>query len=586
MDPAAGQATNPISQQSLFERLPPSHQEGLARVLQHICEQAHLPAGILLWEDVGRLCPVARVGLEAELPAELPAPVSPERALESLPADVQQEVPCWTACSLQWQEQRVGWLFLGGSGPVSPWVHGLLTHTPQLDLVTLLLAGWGEATRQEQRILAIRQAEEALLQRTRQAEKRAALLRAIGAVSRQMLALLNPRSLLQSAVDALVENLGYDFAHILLVEEGYLVVRAGAGKSGHAGFQHRLLWGQGITGRVVATGQPYLSNDVAHDPHYVPVQDLTGVRCELALPIRNSTEVCGVLDVQSMAEDAFDEADMLALSSLAGQLGMALENAQLLDSLHERMAELNQTRARLSQAERLSALGELIANAAHELNNPLTSVIGYAQLLQATVQDPDVLRDLGTIVQAARRAAHIVEDLLIFARQRVPDFQPTDVAALIRQVVSFHAGALAEDHIGIKLLLAPDLPPVRADPGQLELVLMNLIMNAQQAMVESSGQGNIEVRASFGEPGKRPGEWVRIEVVDDGPGISPENLLRVFDPFFTTREDLGGTGMGLSICYGIVVRHGGLIWAESEPGQGAHFFVELPAWREGESPEL
>lgn len=577
----AGQVANPIPQETSSERLVPSHREGLARILQHACERAHLPAGILLWENAGRLHPIVWIGLGVELPAELPVPVSPEGAAEVLPPDVQQKVACWTARPLQWHEQRVGWLFLGGPEPLPPQVRHLLAATDQLDLVTLLLAAWIEAAQQEQRLLARRRAEEALLQRTRQAEKQAALLRAIGSVSRQVLALLNPRSLLQGAVDALVENLGYDYAHVLLAEEGYLVVRASAGKSEPVGLEFRLLWGQGITGRVVTTGQPYLCNDVDHDPHYVPIAELVGIRSELALPIRNSTEVCGVLDVQSMVGGAFDEADLLALSTLADQLGMALENAQLLDSLHERMAELERTRARLSQAEKLSALGELIANAAHELNNPLTSVIGYAQLLQSTIQDPAALRDLATIVQAAQRAARIVEDLLIFARQRVPDFQPTDVAGLIRQVVSLQAGALAEVHVGIKLALVPDLPPVRADPGQLELVLVNMIANARQALVESSRRGNIEVRASLAEPGKRPGEWVRIEVIDDGPGISHEDLLRIFDPFFTTRENLGGTGMGLSICYGIIVRHGGIIWAESEPGKGAHFFVELPVWRDG-----
>jgi PAS domain S-box-containing protein len=425
-----------------------------------------------------------------------------------------------------------------------------------------------------------RETETALLQRTRQAEKRAALLRAIGEVSRQMLALLNPLALLQGAVESLVKNLGYDFASVLLREDDNLVIRASAGKSGQGLIGSAVPLSEGITGRVARTCQPYLSNDVQQDAYYLLEPEWSHTRSELAVPIRNTTEVCGVLDVQSTTQSAFDEADMLALSSLADQLGIALENAQLLDSLHQRMAELELAQDRLSQAERLSALGELIANAAHELNNPLTSVIGYAQLVQGAVQDPEVLQDLRVIVQAAQRAARIVEDLLTFARQRVPDLQSVDVNVLLQQTVALHFADLADEQIAVNFLLAPELPSVRGDPGQLEQVLLNLLQNARQALLESPSAGLIELRTSCSEAGMRPGQWVRLEVVDNGPGIPEETLLRVFDPFFTTREEDGATGMGLSICYGIVVRHGGLIWAESEVGGGARFCVELPAWYE------
>jgi PAS domain S-box-containing protein len=425
-----------------------------------------------------------------------------------------------------------------------------------------------------------REAETALLQRTRQAEKRAALLRSIGEVSRQVLALLNPQALLQSAVESLVKNLGYDFANVLLREGDDLVVRASAGKSGPAQIGNTFPLNRGITGRVARTCQPYLSNDVQQDAYYLYVQEWSETRSELAVPIHNTTEVCGILDVQSTARGAFDEADMLALGSLADQLGIALENTQLLESLHQRMAELELAQDRLSQAEKLSALGELIANAAHELNNPLTSVIGYAQLMEGAVRDPDVLRDLRVIVQAAQRAAHIVEDLLIFARQRVPDVRATDVNVLLQQTVALHFTHLAEEQIAVELSLAPELPPVRVDPGQLEQVFTNLIQNSRQALLEGPAGGHIAVRTFSSEGRTRPGQWIHVEVADNGPGIPEETLLRVFDPFFTTREEAGATGMGLSICYGIIVRHGGLIWAESEVGHGARFCVELPAWYE------
>ena len=427
-------------------------------------------------------------------------------------------------------------------------------------------------------ITARKEAEGALLQRTLQAEKRAALLRAIGEVSRQVLSLLDRPTLLQLAVDSLVRNLGYDVANVLLLENDVLVMQASAGKAGRALRGRRLRLDEGITGWVAAYGEPYLSNDVLRDNHYYYAEELSDTRSEVAVPIHRTTGIAGVLDVQSMALDAFDEADLLALTSLADQLGIALENACLYNSLRERMAELERTRARLSQAERLSALSEMIANAAHELNNPLTAVVGYAQLVKDSIKNPEIRQDLLRILREGQRATRIVEDLLTFGRQREPKFRAIDVNDFLQQTLRREREILVEENVDVAFLPAPDLPPTRADPNQLEPVVRNLLQNARQAITEGPGQGRVTIRTSHATAEAPAGEWVCIEVSDNGPGISAEDLPRVFDPFFTTREGAGGTGLGLSICYGIVVKHGGRIWAESEPGQGAHFFIELPAW--------
>jgi len=556
-----------------ISRQPASLQEGLQEVLVHACQQVQVSAGLILWEEAGFLHPVARLGLaEAALP---PAPLRAEPG--QIPADylaaLGEAMPTWAAWPLHWQEQTIGWLLLGGAGREPAFAVAPEARERYARLVTLLLIAWEEVSRREERLRAAEAS-------SRQAEKRAALLRAIGEVSRQVLTLLKPEALLQSAVESLVHNMGYDFANVLLRQGDELVVRASAGKSSATRVGGTFPLTQGITGLVTRTCQPYLSNDVQKDAFYLYSADWSQTRAELTVPIRSATEVCGVLDVQSLACGAFDEADMLALASLADQLGIALENAQLLESLHQRMAELELAQSRLSQAEKLSALGELIANTAHELNNPLTSVIGYAQLVQAAVQDPAVLRDMAVIVQAAQRAAHIVEDLLLFARQRDPDFRAVDVNALLQQTLALHFAHLAAEGITVDLLPAPNLPLVRADPTQLEQVFTNLIQNARESFLAGPAERRVTLRTFCPATGTRPGTWVRIEVADNGPGIPEEALLRVFDPFFTTREDAGATGMGLSICYGIVVRHGGLIWAEGEAEQGARFCVELPAWYE------
>ncbi len=236
----------------------------------------------------------------------------------------------------------------------------------------------------------------------------------------------------------------------------------------------------------------------------------------------------------------------------------------------ERTQQLERAQARLVQSEKLAALGELVAGVAHELNNPLTSVLGYAQLLEAgELEGEDARRALEIILQEADRARRIVQNLLTFARQRAHERGPVDVNAAIEQTVALRRYELERAGITFVLDLAADLPVVEGDLFQLQQVFLNLINNAAQAM--AGGGGRIEIRTA------RVGDRVRIEVADTGPGIPPEHLHRIFDPFFTTKEVGQGTGLGLSISYGIVRDHGGEIYAENRPEGGARFTIELPA---------
>ena len=227
----------------------------------------------------------------------------------------------------------------------------------------------------------------------------------------------------------------------------------------------------------------------------------------------------------------------------------------------------------MEQTERLSALGQIVAGVAHELNNPLTSVIGFGQLLLSGPLPEEARRDVERIVSQARRMSRIVQNLLVFARDREPEWTATDLNAVIRQVVEMREHELSVANIQVELELDEDLPVIRADPYQLQQVFFNLVLNAEQAMREAHQGGRLTVRTTLSPDG----EWLRAEVIDDGPGIPPQNLKRIFDPFFTTKEVGKGTGLGLSVCYGIVEEHGGRIWAESEYGHGATFIVELPA---------
>jgi two-component system NtrC family sensor kinase len=230
-----------------------------------------------------------------------------------------------------------------------------------------------------------------------------------------------------------------------------------------------------------------------------------------------------------------------------------------------RMAE------QLLQQEKLAAIGQLVSGVAHELNNPLASVMAFAQLLLAAAPDaPLDTRALDAINQEAKRAAKIVSNLLTFARQHQPERMIADLNRIVRDTVDLHRYALRVADIGIDLCLDPDLPFTWADPFQLQQVVLNLITNAEQALAARATDRRITISTEL-----RDGRLV-ARVSDNGPGIPAEHLSRIFNPFFTTKPVGEGTGLGLSISDGIVREHGGRLRAESRPGEGAAFLLEIP----------
>ncbi len=244
----------------------------------------------------------------------------------------------------------------------------------------------------------------------------------------------------------------------------------------------------------------------------------------------------------------------------------------------EQEREAMQQRAQV--ASRLAAVGEMAAGIAHEINNPLTGVIGYAELLASREDLPeDVRKDLATIDQGARRVADIVKRLLIFARQTKPSRDYVSIKELIENTLELRAYQLKTGNIAVTTEFAPDLPATVADGGQLQQVFLNIIVNAETEMKLAHGRGKLLIKT------RKVDNHMLISFTDDGPGINKENLEKIFDPFFTTREVGKGTGLGLSICYGIIAEHNGRIWAESQLGKGATFLIELPIVTEMEKTE-
>jgi len=239
--------------------------------------------------------------------------------------------------------------------------------------------------------------------------------------------------------------------------------------------------------------------------------------------------------------------------------------------IEEREKELQQE---LYLASRLASVGELVAGVAHEINNPLTAVLGFSQRLLRKTADEEFSQGLEIIHGEAQRAARIVENLLTFARRRQPKKEYSDINDILQKALELRGYELQTSNIEVVIDLAPSLPMVMVNFYQIQEVFLNIILNAEQFMVEANGGGKLTIK-TWEISGK-----VRISFTDDGPGIAAEHLNRVFDPFFTTRAERGGTGLGLSICHGIVAEHGGKIRAKSKPGQGATFFVELPLSRD------
>jgi len=235
------------------------------------------------------------------------------------------------------------------------------------------------------------------------------------------------------------------------------------------------------------------------------------------------------------------------------------------------VTDLKRLEEQLIQAEKLAAMGQMLAGVAHELNNPLTAILGVTELLRERQgEDDSTKRQLELTHRQARRAARIVQNLLEFSRPASPQKKPLDLSNLLDRTLQLHEHSLRRNNVEVDFRLQPDLPGVIGDANQLIQVFLNLITNAEQAIREVRDTGRIQIRAG------RNGNQLAITVQDDGVGIRPESLPRIFDPFYTTKRPGGGTGLGLSICMSIIREHGGNIEAETLPAGGSAFTIYLP----------
>ena len=240
------------------------------------------------------------------------------------------------------------------------------------------------------------------------------------------------------------------------------------------------------------------------------------------------------------------------------------------EQLEMTVETLKTTQAQLIQSEKLSGIGEFVAGVAHELNNPLTSVMGFSELLKAADKNPQHKRYLEMIHKSALRCQKIVQSLLSFARRHAPERKLSSINELVESAVEILQYQMRTINIEMSTLLDGNLPKAMVDPHQVQQVFLNIINNARQAIEGHRPKGWVRITT------ETRGQTIRVVFEDNGPGIAEANLSKVFDPFFTTKEVGKGTGLGLSLCYGIIKEHGGIINVSSKPGCGATFVVELP----------
>ncbi|MBN1642636.1 MAG: response regulator [Anaerolineae bacterium] len=423
------------------------------------------------------------------------------------------------------------------------------------------------------------QLTDGLVQVNRQLEQRVKELNILYRVSKSVTSLLDLDDLLNRIVEAGLYVTSAEEGALFLLDRrtGNLYMRAGRGVGDKAARGFRVKVQDTIAGQVVRTGEPYRSSA---DEQTLKVKTNYLVRSLAYVPLKLGETVIGVLMVDNRRTNTpFTENDVYLLSALADYAAIAIDNARLYGTVkrfnaelekrvQERTAELRAAQAQLVQAEKLASIGQLAAGVAHEINNPIGVILGFAQVLRKRLPEEDALYvPMRTIEREGLRCKEIVQDLLDFARQGKPVLGRIQIDQVIDAALDLMPHHANWGSVQVCKDYAPGLPAVLGDENQLQQVFLNIILNAYQAMPDG-GTLHLSTHANA--------DQVHAILVDTGPGIAREHMHRVFDPFFTTKDVGEGTGLGLSISYGIVEQHGGTIEVQSEPGVGTTFVVRLP----------
>jgi len=413
----------------------------------------------------------------------------------------------------------------------------------------------------------------------REAKRRRDVAEVLARLARELTSTLEIEPIAKLLARGAAELVNARAAGVFLIEpeDGSLRAKATYGVDGDIMRELIFKTGEGAVGRAVADRRIVTTADILADPAIQLASWVreriraTGYRVVVGVPLLTHERVIGALGLGAEPGSTFSREELQTLEALADQAALAFENARLYESARDSLVRLGEKQVQLVQAAKMSALGQLVSGVAHELNNPLSVIVGYGQLLLAREVPTAVLRPIELMVSQADRMAKIVRNLLLFARQRPAERTTVNVNEVLEQTLALRINQLTVSGIAVDKKFTRGLPPVMADPHQLEQVFLNLLLNAEQAMLEGKTGGRIILSTGV----TRDAKMVHAEVIDDGPGIPQDALPHVFEPFFTTKTVGSGTGLGLSVSYGIVEEHGGHLVVESRPGRTI-FRLELP----------
>ncbi len=467
-----------------------------------------------------------------------------------IPSSENLPIRCWLGTPLVVHDQAIGLLNLGHNQPAF--------YTAGDAAITRTFA--------DQAAIAIENAQlfEAEQQRRHEAE-------ALRRTSLVLNSTLDLDRLLQEVLEQIASVISYDCATVMWVQDGEARITHQRGQERYQTSLKSALLSLKVAEtpnlqRMFRTGRSDLVADTWSDETWIRHRETRWVRSWVGAPIVVLDKVFAFLSLDSATPAFFTGEDAHLLSAFAAHAAVAIENVRLLEEAKNAYKELKQAQVQLVQSAKLAAVGELAAGVAHELNNPLTSVLGFAELVSRDLdaQDPH-LKDLEIVVSEARRARDIVRSLLDFARQVEPQRTPADLNQILEQTLPLIRAQLEKQGVTIVVDLAPDLPSLSLDSGQMKQVFLNLLTNAAQAMPRG---GRLEIET------RRREDMVTVSFSDEGGGIPPDVEARIFEPFFTTKAT--GTGLGLSVSLGIVEAHGGRIVVEGQVGSGSRFTVCLP----------
>jgi signal transduction histidine kinase len=427
-----------------------------------------------------------------------------------------------------------------------------------------------------------------LLQANRQLEQHVKELRILYGLGRSVTSLLDLELVLNRVVEAAVYLTGAEEGSLMLIDEesGDLYMRAarGVGEKHARGFRVRVE--DSIAGRVLRTGEPISLGGTQQDDSY-KVKTNYFVKALLNVPLKVGDEVIGVLAVNNRdAARAFSSRHLRMLIALTDYASISIYNARLYQDLgesrdqiekwgqdleaeiSERKAALEAAQTQLHRSETLAALGHMAAGLAQEMGDPITTILGHARLLESKLAGEDQLRiSLEAIERETLRCQTTMKSLLDFAKRTPPETHPVDMNELTELAWRTVDDDLPVHSIETVRGFDPHLPLVQADRKQMEQALVQLIRNACDAM-HLGGTLRLTTRSV--------GSEVQVIVADAGPGLSPEQLRHIFDPFYFISEQGQKAGMGLSIAYGVIERHEGTIEVESQEGTGTTFTIHLP----------